>query len=213
MTMKQKKLFENKSLRLKEYDYNLPGAYFITICVDDRKCLFGDVVNGKMALNELGKIADKCLIDIPAHFENTEIPINVVMPNHVHAVVNIYESDIAINNMVGGRYICHLQEEESPKSTLERRQNQKLPVIIGTYKAAVSREINKLYKDVRFKWQRYYHDHIIGTEKALENIYNYIINNPYNWQIDLENEEYLKTLVDKEREKKAKEFYKGLTGK
>ena len=47
----------------------------------------------------------------------------------------------------------------------------------------------------------------------MENIYNYIINNPYNWQVDLENEEYLKTLTGKEREKKAKNFYKGLTGK
>ena len=212
-TYKMKNTIRYKSRRLKEYDYSYPGAYFITICIDDRKCLFGDVVSGKMILNKLGKIADKCLINIPAHFKNTEIPIHVVMPNHVHAVVNIYESDIAIDNMVGGRYICHLQEEGLPKGIPERRQNQRLPVMIGTYKAAVSREINKLYKDVRFKWQRYYHDHIIGTEKALENIYNYIINNPYNWQVDLENEEYLKTLTGKEREKKAKNFYKGLTGK
>ena len=189
----------------------------MTICIKDRKCLFGGVVNGKMVLNEIGRVADKCLIDIPGHFDDTEIPIHAVMPNHVHAIVNIYGSDIEIvnclDNMVGGRYICHLQGGKLITDKPDRRQNQKLPVIIGTYKAAVTREINKLYEDVKFKWQRYYHDYIIGTERALENIYNYIIYNPHNWQTDLENKEYLKTLSIKEREKKAKEFYKGLTGK
>jgi REP element-mobilizing transposase RayT len=170
--------------------------------VYDRKCLFGEVVEGKMVLNKMGKIADKCLTDIPSHFENTEIPLHIVMPNHVHAIVNIYEEDFEIR--VGGRYICHL-----PK----RRQNQKLPVIIGTYKAAVTREINKLCPSSRFKWQRYYHDHIIGTEKALENIYYYIMCNPDNWNKDLENEEYLKMLNVAERKTKSKLFYKELAGR
>ena len=204
MTMKQKKLFENKSLRLKEFDYGHPGAYFVTICIDDRKCLFGDVVNGKMILTALGKIADKCLIAIPAHFKNTEIPIHIVMPNHVHAVVFIFDE-----TFVGQ---THAFDSQRRAFDLQKdRKHQKLPVIVGSYKSAVSKEVNKMFPASNFKWQTSYHDHIIGNERALENIYNYIVNNPYNWQTDLENEEYLKTLTSKEREKKSKEFYKGLT--
>jgi len=202
--MKQKKLFENKSLRLEEYDYNSPGAYFITICINDRKCLFGEVVNGMMNLNRLGKITGKCLIDIPNHFDNTEIPIHVVMPNHVHAIVNIYGDEPVgqTHAFDSQRHAFDLQED---------REHQKLPIIIGSYKSAVSKEINKIFPSLNFKWQTSFHDHIIGTERALENIYNYIINNPFNWQTDLENKEYLKTLTAKEKEEKAKEYYKGLT--
>jgi putative transposase len=203
MTMKQKKLFENKSLRLKEYDYSYPGAYFVTICVDDRKCVFGDVVDGKMVLNALGKIADECLIDIPAHFNNTEIPIHVVMPNHAHAVVNIFD-EISVGQ-------THAFDSQRRAFDLQNdRKHQKLPIIIGSYKSAVTKEINKMFPSVNFKWQTSYHDHILGTEIALKNIYNYIIFNPHNWQVDLENKEYLRTLTMKEREKKAEEFYRGL---
>jgi hypothetical protein len=67
--MKAENHFINKSRRLKEYDYNNPGAYFITICVKNRKCLFGDIAEEKMCLNDFGNAAIACWFEIPNHFE------------------------------------------------------------------------------------------------------------------------------------------------
>ncbi len=86
-----KQWFINKTIRSKHYDYNSPGAYFVTICERDKKCIFGDVAGEKMILNEFGSIAEECLMEIPKHFENTEAPEFVVMPNHVHAIIMIYD--------------------------------------------------------------------------------------------------------------------------
>jgi putative transposase len=213
--MKQGDRYVNKFLRLKEYDYSYPGAYFVTICVNKRKYLFGEVKDGKRMLNELGKIAENNLVDMPNHFENTEIVAYVVMPNHVHAVVNMYDDIRKFGkpeNLVGGRYICHLQGVKSQIDMPERRQYQKLPVIIGTYKAAVTREINKLHPAANFKWQRYYHDHIIRNDKALGNICEYIRQNPANWDTDLENEMHINNITVNERERRLKQFYKKLAG-
>jgi REP element-mobilizing transposase RayT len=210
--MKQNIWYNNKSLRLKEYDYNYPGAYFVTICIKNRKCLFGEIVNYKTILNGLGNIAEAFLIDIPNHIVNTEIATHVVMPNHVHAIINIYEKDDVVqthaykNNPVGRRHACESQRHAFDLQG--ERKHEKLPVIIGSYKSAVSKEIHKISHS--FKWQRSYHDHIIRNEKALGYIYHYIKHNPENWDKDLENEMYLKDIPVHEREKRLKQFYNRL---
>ena len=205
MVIKQQKRYINKSLRLKEYNYNCPGAYFVTICIKDKKCLFGNVENGKMVLNESGIITKKCLEDIPEHFENVEITEHVVMPNHVHAIVNIYGDDD-----IAGQ--THAFDSQRRAFDLQGdRKHQKLPIIIGSYKSAVSKEVNKHYPLTNFKWQPSYHDHIIRNEKAMENIQNYIILNPENWMNDLENDLYRDSISKKERERKIKQFYKDLS--
>ena len=64
-------------------------AYFVTIVTQGRVCLFGDVLNGKMVLNDLGKIADECWRAIPEHFANVDLGAHIVMPNHVHGIIVI----------------------------------------------------------------------------------------------------------------------------
>src|SRR5664279_4503146 len=76
-----------KSIRLKGYDYSQAGLYFITICVHDRKCLFGEIVGDEMILNDFGKIADECWLNIPEHFPNAFLQEYIIMPNHVHGIV------------------------------------------------------------------------------------------------------------------------------
>ncbi|HSM82944.1 MAG TPA: hypothetical protein VLS96_14735 [Nodosilinea sp.] len=76
-----------RSLRLKGYDYSAAGAYFITICAFQRHCLFGQVVNGEMQLNEFGQIAAECWQAIPEHFSHIELDEYIVMPNHVHGIL------------------------------------------------------------------------------------------------------------------------------
>jgi len=81
-----------KSIRLQEYDYSKKGLYFITICIQDRKCLFGKIENSKMILNNAGKIAYECWLEIPAHFPNTILHEHVIMPNHIHGIVELTQN-------------------------------------------------------------------------------------------------------------------------
>jgi len=82
-------IHHRRSIRLKGYDYSQAGLYFITICCDNRMCLFGNVVNGEMELNDAGKIAYACWMEIPNHFPNAVLHEHIVMPNHVHGIVEL----------------------------------------------------------------------------------------------------------------------------
>jgi len=80
---------KRKSLRLKEYDYSGQGMYFVTICVKNRECLFGNIANNKIILSVPGKIAHDCLTEITTHFRDIMLDNYVIMPNHVHAIIMI----------------------------------------------------------------------------------------------------------------------------
>jgi len=81
------KIHHRRSIRLKGYDYSQTGAYFVTICTKNRECLFGEIVNGKIKLDDGGKIAEQCWIDIPKHFPNAIMDEFVIIPNHIHGIV------------------------------------------------------------------------------------------------------------------------------
>jgi len=81
-----------RSIRLKGYDYSQAGAYFITIVTQDRACLFGEVVDGEMRLNEAGRIAERCWRAIPDHFPHVRLDEFVIMPNHVHGILWIVDA-------------------------------------------------------------------------------------------------------------------------
>ena len=89
-----------RSIRLKHYDYSQPGAYFVTICTHARACVFGDVVDGTMVLNDAGKMAAQCWRAIPEHFPHVALDVFVVMPNHVHGILFIRDGSepIGANN-------------------------------------------------------------------------------------------------------------------
>ena len=97
MTKYNPKIHNRRSIRLKEYDYSQKGLYFITICTHNHLCLFGKISNGKMILNDAGKIAKKCWLDIPEHYPNTRLHEYVIMPNHVHGIIEIIVS-VGANN-------------------------------------------------------------------------------------------------------------------
>ncbi len=78
-----------RSIRLKGYDYSQAGAYFVTICTQNRECLFGDIVDGEMMLNDAGQMVEQCWYDIPLHFPHAGLDEFVVMPNHIHGIVVI----------------------------------------------------------------------------------------------------------------------------
>ena len=82
-------LHRRKSIRLKEHDYSGTGVYFITVCCQAKKCLFGKICNGEMILNEYGTIAHNEWAKLPERFGNIELGEYVVMPNHVHGIIAI----------------------------------------------------------------------------------------------------------------------------
>ena len=89
MTPNNPKIHNRRSLRLKGYDYTQNGLYFITICCQDRVHWFGYAVNGEMKLNEIGQIARQCWLQIPVHFPHVSLHEYIIMPNHIHGIVEI----------------------------------------------------------------------------------------------------------------------------
>jgi|GEM_PF-2862110 len=81
------KIHHRKSIRLKGYDYSQAGLYFVTICCYDRRCLFGKTENGKMMNNDAGNIANQCWLEIPNHFPNVILHEHIIMPNHIHGII------------------------------------------------------------------------------------------------------------------------------
>lgn len=80
---------QRRSIRLQGYDYSQTGAYFITLCTQNRESLFGDILNGVMHLNDAGRMVQQCWDDVPLHFPQAALDTFVVMPNHIHGIVVI----------------------------------------------------------------------------------------------------------------------------
>ena len=161
-----------QSLRLREYDYSKPGAYFITICAFRKECLFGEIANGRMQLNELGEIVKKCWYELPNHYENVVLDEFVIMQNHVHGIV------IIDNDNVGAGL--------KPAPTKSVRHG--LPEIVRGFKTFSARHINE-FRDTMGTpvWQRNYYERVMRNDAELRKIREYIIANPAMWGSDEEN--------------------------
>jgi REP element-mobilizing transposase RayT len=153
-----------RSLRLRDYDYTRPGAYFVTICAHRRACLFGHITEETMHLNAFGKIIEATWHALPSHYPNVEPDAFVIMPNHVHGIL-VLDADTA---------------------TLPKRHG--LPEIIRAFKTFASRRINQRRGGPgRHVWQRDYYEHVIRMEDSLSDIRDYIETNPLRWHLDREN--------------------------
>lgn len=163
-----------KNIRLRNYDYSQSGYYFVTICTKNRVCYLGDIVNGEMHLNESGDIVDRCLKDLKYHFPNSDVDYYCIMPNHIHAII-IINTDVE-NAYAENTHACSL-----------RRDKQLLPVIVGSFKSAVSKLIHRVDGNDVFKWQKSYYERIIRNEYELYEIRKYVQLNPTNWKSDENN--------------------------
>jgi len=95
------KIHHRQSNRLKEYDYSLNGMYFFTICVQNKECLFGEVLDDEMILNEAGRMIECELNNLQGRFNNFELDEFIVMPNHFHGIISIDEPEIVGVPLVG----------------------------------------------------------------------------------------------------------------
>lgn len=152
------------SLRLPTYDYAQPGGYFVTICTQDRRNMFGEVIHGEMVLNDPGRVVAEVWEALPGRFPHTSLDGFVVMPNHLHGIILIDEQQTgkglgqivgAFKSLATNRYIAGIRQHGWPP--FRKRL-----------------------------WQDNYFEHVIRSDVSLQRIRAYIAANPSNWDRDPE---------------------------
>ena len=150
---------DRRSIRLPSYDYGQPGAYFVTVCTHDRACLFGDVIDGCMALNAHGRIARDEWRRTERLRDNVALDAFVVMPNHVHGIVVITgDADGSGDTDGGGSTRRRDTARRVPTTGTGRRFGQPrpgtLPTIVGAFKSAATRRIQRYIRQNPARWRR-----------------------------------------------------------
>lgn len=203
------KYHHRRSIRLKGYDYTQEGLYFITLCIQDREHIFGEIKDGEMQLNAFGKIAENEWLNTPNIRDHVSLHEHIIMPNHMHGIIEItfqksntpeigaFKSPSqSIGSIIRGYKIATIKrikdliKNSNPGELKERDKKE-------NYKGEFKRKENykgelrfapteaKKIINLDFKiWQRNYYEHIIRDKKAYKNISNYIINNPKKWEED-----------------------------
>lgn len=150
-----------KRNRMLNYDYSQDGIYFTTVCTKDRRHHFGRVHYGEGYLNDFGLIVKKQILWMSEKYPYFKLDNFVVMPNHVHLLFQIDRSKV--------------DSEEVKIKTVSS--------LMGAFKTTSSKAIH-LIGNTSFGWQRSFHDHIVRSRTAYEKIFQYISNNPENWEKD-----------------------------
>ncbi|MDQ2810141.1 MAG: transposase [Chloroflexota bacterium] len=152
-----------QSLRLHGYDYTQAGAYFVTSCVYQRKCLFGHIQAGEMVLTAAGQMVQQVWDGLPVRYPSIELDAFIVMPNHVHAILVLAGTDTAANSPLLG-------------------------TVIRAFKSLSAVQVNRaLGRSGIPLWQRNYYEHIVRHDKELDHIRTYILSNAVQWELDEEN--------------------------
>ena len=204
------KIHHRRSIRLQGYDYSQAGAYFVTICTQNRAHLFGKIADGEMVLNDAGEMVKRIWNEIPNDFINTALHEYVVMPNHFHGIIEIRvgaDSISAPNNMdsisarndadsISARNTTRFggvrkgADMESAPTGTKTGMGTTIPNIIQSFKrhttiryidGVKTRNWPQFCKKL---WQRNYWEHIIRNENEYGRIAEYIRNNPAKWEMD-----------------------------
>jgi len=194
MTGKYRNKYRIQSARLPGYDYTRAGLYFITICTQNREHYFGEVVDGKMHLSNVGVLADVLWHEIKNHAKNVELHAFTVMPNHIHGILEIMDKPDDDDDDVEALHATPLHhhvsspDRHNPPSEKNEQMAEISPKpgslsrIVGSYKSAVSKHAHRL--GYEFAWQSRFYDHIIRNENDYVRISEYIVNNPQKWVDD-----------------------------
>jgi REP element-mobilizing transposase RayT len=176
-------IHHRRSIRMRGYDYAQPGAYFVTVCTQDNRHLFGDVVEGQMRLNESGETVRACWLWLAKRYSHVELDEWIVMPNHIHAIVRIHDRRGGSGTAPGGASRC------APTKPLGR--------LIGAFKTVSTKRFNEIRGTPgTVVWQRNYYEHIIRNEDECEKIREYVRRNPLLWACDRYNPERSVAVID-----------------
>lgn len=179
-------IHHRRSTRLRGHDYAGRGIYFVTMRVADHRPLFGTVVNGRMALNDVGRAAAACWCAIPEHFPHAGLDEWVVMPDHVHGIIVIRRHGYPSGN--GGKgenffaptmYVPATNIPATPNvPSRPLGTSRTIGSIVRGFKIGVTKSLGS-----ESPWQRNYYDIIVRDSQALANIRAYIRNNPANGDV------------------------------
>jgi len=186
--------------------------YFITICVQNRKCLFGEIVNREMILNDAGQLVETEWLKLPVRFHNIELHKFVVMPNHFHAILEILGATLFVaqnteivepqNTEIVEHQNTEIVEHQNTEIVEPQKgqpqgiapndtpANKTIGDMVGAFQSIVTVEYIRGVKNMGWKpfdgklWQRNYYEHIIRDEQSYLRISNYITNNPAKWADD-----------------------------
>jgi putative transposase len=187
-----------RSIRLQGYDYRLAGAYFVTLCSQDRACLFGDLKDGQMHLSDIGRIVQEEWLRAEIVRAHVELDAFVVMPNHLHGII-VLSGDVEdrLPTPIPRPDLIVPVGATQPRATQPRATQRVAPTgprsgslgaIIGQFKAVTTKRARALGGEaVGSLWQRNYYERIIRNEAELDRIRHYIEQNPINWARDAEN--------------------------
>jgi REP element-mobilizing transposase RayT len=200
-------IHHRRSIRLHHYDYSSAGAYFLTICAQNRKCLFGNIRNGAMELNEAGKMVQAVWEQIPIHYRGIKNDAFVVMPNHVHGII-VIATPLPIGPVGADPCVCPLQpppacpgvpntgtEEgrtrgSAPTQASQRIRALSVPEVVQRFKTLTTKRYGDGVRNALWQpfpnrlWQRNYYEHIVRGEEDLLRVREYIAFNPAQWPSD-----------------------------
>jgi REP element-mobilizing transposase RayT len=199
-----------RAMRLAGYDYAEAGAYFLTVCTQGKRCLFGEVVGGEMRLNRPGKIVRETWDGLPRHYPHVELDAFVVMPSHVHGVIvlvgaglkpaligELHTDDAKTGLKRAGLKPALIGElhTDDAKTGLKRAglkpaptKRHGLPEIVRAFKTFSARRINEMRATPGVRlWQRNYYEHVIRDDAEWNLVREYIVYNPSRWDEDWEN--------------------------
>jgi REP element-mobilizing transposase RayT len=151
--------------------------YYVTICIQNRECLFGEIKNGKIILNECGKIVQRYWQEIPNHYPNVKLDQWVIMPNHIHGIIVISDNKHPVRTEQCS-VLTGITNMIKPIKSISLSQ------IIKSFKGVTTKQIQSRFPDICFAWQRSFYDHIIRYEITLNKIREYIANNTVRWAVD-----------------------------
>ena len=201
-------IHHRRSIRLIGYDYSKAGLYYLTFCVKNRACLYGDVINGKMKLNNAGIMIENQWLLLPKRFNNIKLHEYIVMPNHFHAILEIVagatlvvapnknmvapnKNVVAPNkNVVAPNKNVVVDQKGATTRVAPTAMGKTVGDMVGAFQSITTVEYIRGVKTKNWKpfdgklWQRNYWDQIIWNEKSFQNISKYIINNPSKWEND-----------------------------
>jgi putative transposase len=184
MTRYNPDIHHRHSIRLRAYDYSQMGAYFVTVCTQNREFIFGEITEGEIRLSDIGQVVVDEWLRTGEVRKNIELDSFVVMPNHFHGIV-----------VISGNGRGVLQYAPTANQTSLRSPSQTIGAIVRGFKSITTKRIN-IIRNTRGMpvWQRNYYEHIIRTEDELTSLREYIINNPEQWSFDNENPDCVETV-------------------
>jgi putative transposase len=158
-----------KRARLSTFNYSNGGYYFVTICAHERKCLFGEIIDGVMLPNSCGQMVTSVWMEIPQRFNQAILDSFIVMPNHIHGIL-VLETGLSLSRVIQVfKSICTNEYIRGVQKQRWEKFDQSI-------------------------WQKSFYDHVIRNDQDLLRIQEYIVNNPLQWAMDEEHPNHQYTL-------------------